>query len=350
MNSGWPSACADSGLAYVNPRDDYHATAVANNGVGFETISANDIEKQIFGHPDSEAHYGAIVQCLEMDLTTFQSILFLREQSRHSKELAKLHVSFFNSPPRDIFKLIFNLRLFSNYSASDTIQRFISFRDAAGQNQQEACSRSSSAQKTAPEGMVYKCPSEKCKKSFTKAGHAKKHLENLHAEYLKLYPGWEPQQGLVSRPGSLSPNLDRRPQLDQTCQEQDQQCVKTTSKHTRSHTNATSITSFDTPDLNDISPRSLVFSSSSGEGDTRSRRNSRPSFLLPTTPQDPDLLLAYPYYPQAANPCIKRQRSPGSSAEVLPLNQDYDASHGSRPSVYDNSTGVSRHRSYKIRR
>jgi len=345
MDSNWFAECTGFGSKLSNYPSERPGLPVVKHGMSFETICAHDIEQKIFQHPESEVHYGAITLYLQMDLDTFQSILFLREASHHSKELAKLHNSFFASPPKDLFKLIHDLRLFNEYSASSTIQRFDRFRATVRQDQQDSHRKSGLISKTAPEGMTYQCPSEKCKKTFTKAGHARKHVMNQHAEYLKLYPGWEPQQDLVSRPGSLSPNFDHYPQSFEADPRRGQRRDRSSSRYMQSHTGRTSTASSETVDLNDISPRSYMFSPSSGEGNARSRRDSKLSPFLPPTPEIPDMLPSYPYYYQAESPCMKRQRLPGSPTEQSPPNHDYGFSCGSGPPVCGKNM-VRRH-SYK---
>lgn len=346
MDSTWPYELDQTSAGLIDHQANQYWHGIPHHSLDMQqAIRADELEQRIFQHPDIHAHYGIVELYLKIDEFTLQSIYHLREKNDFCKELAKHHNSFFESPPKDLFKLIYDLRLFKDYSVSETLGRLEASRKDPQKKMLKPVIR------TAQEGYIYKCPSEKCRKTFKKAGHARNHVENQHAEYLKLYPGWEPQQHLVSSSGSRSPESDRH-QADESDGEQfrHRRHAVESSEMSRPRIAKISTTTSETSNINSISPRSLVFSSSSCDGDTESRRNSRVSPLLPMTPLGLDMSSTIPYYPQQISPTLKRVRSPGPVNDTYMCFGAYNSYTGSRHSTRHDETALGRREHYKMRR
>lgn len=310
-----------------------------NSRVCREGVCSIGIEREIIRHPDSRTHLDAVSLCLRLPVDLLRSISALRAEGQWHDELKAIYGPLFTAPATDLFEMILSLRCFPGYDPANLIEQLRAIKDSVVPGDR----RKHEAGRTAPDGFVYMCPSENCKKPFRKSGHAQNHLRKRHPEYLQLHPNYEPQQSLVdiSRSQSTSPVLERR----SSKRSQDRHSE---SRHgSRPQNTASNIVQGLAMSLNDgaeypdlVSPSPLGLSSF-GDADeqvqlTRSPSNGRPSPRQPVTPQPQDLSFTGPdrhSYPQHLTPPIqlsKRVRDPYSSCESIVAMNPVDTHSGER--------------------
>lgn len=198
-----------------------------SRNVGDVRHRIHEIERDIFRHPNLMAHFTVVSAYLGLDSWLLEPISYLRQEGLYGEDMAQLHgptvtlphprqvedlreahASLFNSPPSDLFELICKYRRYTNFQATGIVERLAALREGSASS-----GRSRQDGRTAPDGQMYACPSENCKKAFRKSGHAKNHVQNNHPEYLQLHPDYQPQQCMIEvrSSESTSPEVDRPP-------------------------------------------------------------------------------------------------------------------------------------------
>ena len=141
LNFGLQSpACSQPDLS-PDASSPYHISSVSAS-----STSISQLENDILYDPDLEAHFNAVSLYLGIDTIVLESISYLRQegfwvsdvlqihgalplphsQSEHTKALASLHHSFFNSPPPRLFDLICKFRRLAESDPAASVDRLLS--------------------------------------------------------------------------------------------------------------------------------------------------------------------------------------------------------------------------------
>ena len=179
-----------------------------SSGEGFDTKVAR-LERSILSHEDLVIHIDIIRVYLSIGKELLEPISYLRQEGLWKNaqstsltdgffglphrdqvdDLRSVQPSLYESPPSELFNLVCQYRWHTNFQLTGIIERLDAVQLAG---EFDAGNRHVSG-KTAPDGHKYACPSRGCKKSYTKSGHLRNHIEKTHPDFLRLRPDWRPQ-------------------------------------------------------------------------------------------------------------------------------------------------------------